>query len=305
MTSKQLIEKMLRVMDDEVAKFSDTIPEVQRRIYEDLLSHLKQLELTGNRLKNVGPNIRLVNAIVRQFERFVESEDYQRNLVAFAKAFEVVSSLQNQYFTSVVSRFKPIPVLNEIKKYSIEATVNSLTETGVSDRFSGGLREILMTAITTGAKYGDMVETLRTHILNPADGQPSNLERYVKQIATDAIHQFSAQYSAAITEDLGLEWFEYVGSNIETTRPWCRHMTEKRWIHKSELNTVISDNIDGVRICSAEIPCDKKTGLPSGMKAGTNAENLKVLRGGWQCGHQLIPITTEMVPLSVRMKIAA
>jgi hypothetical protein len=46
-----------------------------------------------------------------------------------------------------------------------------------------------------------------------------------------------------------------------------------------------------------------KTGLPLGMKDGTTPENFIVHRGGWNCGHQLVPVSEAAVPEDVRKKI--
>ncbi|MDR1864083.1 MAG: hypothetical protein LBR08_00755 [Bacteroidales bacterium] len=57
-------------------------------------------------------------------------------------------------------------------------------------------------------------------------------------------------------------------------------------------------NIDGhqCEIC-------EKTGLPRGMKEGTTAENFRANCGGWNCGHELIPIPEAMAPQEIREKL--
>ncbi len=106
-----------------------------------------------------------------------------------------------------------------------------------------------------------------------------------------AISQYAGENNKLMTDDLGLEWFEYVGSNIETTREFCEHLTEKRYIHKSEIKTILKGKIDGHQ-------CEiyEKTGLPKGMIEGTNEQNFQVNCGGWNCRHQLVPVAKEAVP---------
>lgn len=100
-----------------------------------------------------------------------------------------------------------------------------------------------------------------------------------------------------MTDDLGLEWFEYVGSNIETTREFCEHLTEKRYIHKSEIKTILKGEIDGHQCAMNE-----RTGLPKGMIEGTTEQNFQVNCGGWNCRHQLVPVAKEAVPKEIRAK---
>jgi hypothetical protein len=103
---------------------------------------------------------------------------------------------------------------------------------------------------------------------------------------------------AAVSDDLGMEWYRYVGSNIETTREFCEHLTQKEYIHKSEIQTILTGMIDGHQ-------CDiyEPTGLPYGMVAGTNEDNFREYRGGWNCGHQLIPVSEGSVPQAIRDKL--
>jgi GNAT superfamily N-acetyltransferase len=116
--------------------------------------------------------------------------------------------------------------------------------------------------------------------------------------AHDAINDFMGQRNKIIGEDLGLEWYMYVGSNLTTTREFCEHLTKKKYVHKSEIPTILSGDIDG-----HECEIYAKTGLPLGLKDGTTPENFIVHRGGWNCGHQLVPVAPEAVPEDVRKKI--
>jgi len=45
-----------------------------------------------------------------------------------------------------------------------------------------------------------------------------------------------------------------------------------------------------------KVPINKKTGLPEGLEAGTNVSNLAVKAGGWNCGHQFMPVSSKIVP---------
>jgi hypothetical protein len=103
----------------------------------------------------------------------------------------------------------------------------------------------------------------------------------------------------AITHDLAYEWYVYRGTNLETTREFCELLTKKEYVHKSEIPEILKGKIDGHQCRIYD-----KTGLPYGMKEGTNAENFQANCGGWNCGHALIPVPEKDVPEGVRNKIA-
>lgn len=153
-----------------------------------------------------------------------------------------------------------------------------------------------MRAVTSNAKFSDLTRELHEH-LTTTENKQGALSKYANTYATTSMSQYVGENNRLLTNDLGLEWFEYVGSNIETTREFCEHLTEKRYIHKSEIKTILKGEIDGYQ-------CEiyEKTGLPKGMIEGTNEQNFQVNCGGWNCRHQLVPVAKEAVPLEIRAK---
>jgi hypothetical protein len=69
------------------------------------------------------------------------------------------------------------------------------------------------------------------------------------------------------------------------------------YIHVSQLEEIVSGNI-----CGEQVPIYDKTGLPQGMIAGTNASNFRINRGGYNCNHQLYPVSAAVVPKELRDK---
>jgi hypothetical protein len=94
----------------------------------------------------------------------------------------------------------------------------------------------------------------------------------------------------------------YVGSNIETTREFCEVLTKKKWIHKSEIPTILQGKIEMPDGEVVEVAIYDKTGLPKGMIADTTPENFQCNCGGWNCRHQLLPVADAMVPAAIRAK---
>ncbi len=108
--------------------------------------------------------------------------------------------------------------------------------------------------------------------------------------------------NATLTDDLGLEWYKYDGSLKDTSRPFCDALIAAKkscmpYIHKSQLEEIVSGNI-----CGEQVPIYDKTGLPQGMIAGTNASNFRINRGGYNCNHQLYPVSAAVVPKELRDK---
>jgi hypothetical protein len=145
-------------------------------------------------------------------------------------------------------------------------------------------------------KWGDLVQQTSRYLKRTGQGD-GRLLGMAKQITTDSLNQFSAQYNAIVSEELGFEWYMYVGSNLETTREFCSLLTKKKYVHKSEIPKILNGSIDGKKY-----KINDKTGLWVGAIEGTNVANFPINRGGYQCGHQLMAVAKEIIPLDIRRK---
>ncbi|HZG00742.1 MAG TPA: hypothetical protein VEY71_07055 [Chitinophagales bacterium] len=300
MKPEQLAKGIVDAIDEAIRSFASGVPGDQQRMVRELELLLKDLDTHPNGgIKNTVANLKLIGRMKAKLEAIVLSDAYVNRVSEFAETFNAITKLHNGYFKALEATYKPFALLEEIKKQSITSTVESLTEAGIAANVTEAIQELLRRNITTGGTYEQLLKQLRDTVLTNDKG-PGLLERYTRQVTTDALNQYSAQYNQAVSDDLGFEWYMYTGSNIETTREFCFHLTKKKYIHKSELAEIIKGNIDGHRCL-----INKKTKLPRGMIDGTNVHNFKIYRGGWQCGHQLMPVPAFVVPLHIRQAIKA
>lgn len=294
------IDKILSTIDGAIASFQNDIPGIQKNIYEAIQPIIKNLEIGGNgRLLNNLKNLKLIIEVQKKLERVILESGYKKTVQNFIDNFLVLATFNHDYFAQFNKKFKPSNVLPVIKELSVNSTINDLIGQGLNSNVIVPVEKILQQIITTGGSYVDFHEVLRNHILTNESGE-GNLQRYTKQISTDAINQFNAQYSEAIAQDLQFNWGQYIGSLLTTSREFCVLLTEKRYVHKSELPGIIAGNIDGV-----ELKLSKTTGLPLGMIPGTNAANFKVRRGGYQCGHQFFWVPDSSVPENIKLGLGA
>ncbi len=186
--------------------------------------------------------------------------------------------------------------MEAIRKQSVTAVVESLTESGLNEQLINPIRDMIATYTNTGGSYAQMTKELNNYITGTPqiDGA---LVKYTKQIATDSLNQYTATVNSVLASDLGWEWFRYVGSNIKTTRTFCKALTKKQYYHISELPQIIKGNFEEFKAMKGKIY--DRTGLPDGMIEDTNVSNFQVYRGGYNCGHQAYPIPKALVPKNI------
>jgi hypothetical protein len=273
------------------------MPGIQNEIYKKLQLLLKELDTdaSGN-LKNSITNLKTIGSIKTELEKVILNKQLKANTTEYADAFSQVAKLQNDYFRSIETEFTPSKILDEIKSQSITATIESLTGAGLSYNVIEPVQSILRTNITTGGSFSSLMEQMRTFIVTSPDNLGA-LERHVKTTTTDALNQFSRQYSQTVSESLNYNWFMYTGSLLETSREFCKALVKKKYFHKSEIPDIINGNFSPFEKSGNMNP---KTGLPKGMVENTNPQNFFIYAGGYGCGHQLSAVQDIVVPASIR-----
>lgn len=283
-------KNILSAIEDSINRFNKNIPAAQRTMFDAIEEELRRLDMNGKNIKATVRNLKVIASIKNKLQRLILTDEYKESVKEFAKSFNTITTLQNEYWKGLESSFKPTPLLREIRKQAITDTVKGLT--GV-DGITEQITSILKTNITTGGSMKALTAQLRESLLNTeTDGL---LVKYVKTITTDSINQYSNQVNQVIGSDLGFEWLAYRNSNIATTRPFCDAMTDRRYFHISSIPNLLKRiNEDGSPLQyknkegkMVQVPVYEKTGLPGGMIPGTDPSNFQIRRGGYQCGHSI------------------
>lgn len=256
------------------------------------------MELSNGKVKTTVANLRIIMSIKNKIQAIILNPKYKDDVKKFVGAFNDVTKLHNDYYKTLESKFKPKTLLKELRKQTIQDTVNKLTEGGVGVSISEEIGDILRTNITSGVEYADLVEELQSKFTD-TDEQYGLVTKYGRQIATDAINQYSRQYNQAVASDLGYEWFAYQGTDIKTTRPFCDACTDIRYFHISQIPELLmakglfyTDPKTGER---KKVEINKKTGLPYGMYNNTNPANFLTYLGGYNCRHQANYVSEDLV----------
>lgn len=269
---------------------------------EEVLTKMRRLDLNGDKVKTTVANLKIINSIKNRLQSLIVNDEYRAQVRAFVSTFNDITKMQNEFFRTIDSNFKPRTILKEIKNTAIQDTVKSLGQQGIAATISEQVSAILRTNITTGGSYKQLTGQLST-LLTDRGGTPGLLTKYARQITTDSINQYNAQYTQLVSGDLGFEWYAYQGSDIATTRPFCDAMTDRRYFHVTEIPKIL--RAEGLKYGSPprQVPINERTDLPDGMIPGTNAENFFIRRGGYNCRHAIRPVSSARVPADIKARV--
>lgn len=296
MTQEQYQKRLLQLLESAEKKFLSEIPSIEKNVYGRLILLIKDLEIRNGIILNSTENIRKIGQIRRAVQNAFIGKEYLKAVEEFIDVYDKIAAVQKKYFAD---NFEAIPnpaKLDELHKMAKEATVRHLTGSGIDADIIMEVEDLLRRNITSGGSFADMTTQLQEFMLGRGVVEhPGKLMNFANTIAADAINQFSAQYHQLISHDLGLEWFMYVGSNLETTREFCEHLTKKKYVHESELTQILKGEIAG-----KQVKINPKTKLWYGAIPGTNISNFQINRGGYRCRHKLIAVHKAVVPQHIR-----
>ena len=299
---------VIDTLDKAADGFGNIANAEQKKIYEEVVTLAKDLETdVQGKVKQTITNLKRLNQIKAKLAALSKDKEWVAGIGKFVKYFDILQRQQNAYFSTAFPQLtlgESAKKRNEMmKQIAVNNTIEALMGDGLKANVTDKLNDILLRGVTSGAKWADLQQELRDHLMGKEGGQGA-FARYATTYATTALSQYTGQHNQLLTKDLGLEWFMYVGSNIETTREFCEVLTKKKWIHKSEIPTILQGKIDMPDGEVVEVAIYEKTGLPKGMIADTTPDNFQCNCGGWNCRHQLIPVADAVVPKSVRDRIA-
>lgn len=298
---------ILEKINESISNMNKRIPSIQKDIYDSLQEDLRNLDLQDGKIKATVKNLSLINSIKNKLNRIIITDDYKAEVKDFAKSFNEITNLQNQYWRGIDKEFKPKSLLKAIREQSITDTVSKLTEAGIGANIAEPIADILRTNITTGGSYKALTEQLRENLVNTQT--PGTMEKYVGQITTDAVNQYSNQYTQIVSNDLGYEWFKYDNTDILTTRHFCDALTDRPYFHISEVPALLRG--EGLTYLNKKtgqrqpVEIYEKTGLPYGMIPGTDASNFFIRRGGYRCGHSIRAVNERQVPQADKDRVFA
>ena len=259
--------------------YAARIVSVEGKLYDDLVTILRFVETDeqGYIKQNAG-NRQILRAAQKQFDQTINNSDYQPAVEAHLRVIPKIDALNESYFESISSAFKPNrQFIASLQAQAIETVNSYVLQDGLASQVKIPLDQILNQNINTGGSYSGMLKQLKTFI----EGDPNldgRLTSYSKGILRDTLFQYARSYQQSVTADLKLEWYLYAGGLMDKSRPFCVERAGG-YFHQKE--------IEGWAKLSW-----------AGKNPLTTESSIFVLAAGFNCQHSIIPVHVSIVPKS-------
>lgn len=275
-TLTELIDKKLNNLHRYPDQLESTVDSQQKKLLREINTLMKDLELDGGNIIVSEANIAKINAIIEGMKDVFFDASYIDALKEFASGFEAQAVLTRELIEMGIGEIPATALFQQVLEASRLEAISRFTETALTEVYFDPVQKQLFTSITTGASFSDTINSLQ--VLTVGDETVDGLiHTYAKTWARTSYAQADATYTTTISREMGVEWYKYAGSVIESSREFCdtRH---NKYYHV------------------AEVESWGELGNWAGKIKGTNSSTIFANRGGWNCRHSLVPYSAIRVP---------
>ena len=273
MASQQEIIKQIQDLQLAIeSRMGKALPQVFAKLSDQVIDLASELSLDAkDRAKTIKQLIKLKKDIA---DTIINNSTYQAQVAEVIEGYKLLADLSNEFISISIGDFKPKTELYKaILEANIATTKDALLGAGIRENFGTAIQEVLKDNIAGVGTRTELNKTLRKFIEGTPEEAPF-LNRYIKQTTNDSVMTFNSEYIQTISDDLGVEHYLYAGTLIADSRAFCTARAG-RYFTKEEVQKWAS-----------------LKGWDGRMK-GTNSTTIFVYRGGYNCRHQLWPVSLE------------
>jgi hypothetical protein len=294
---KDIVKEKIKLFDSTPERMATSAEKVQLKIWKELLPVINELEVdaTGNIIQSDN-NVARIGIIADTLNEVLAGKEYQSVIKTFLNSIDEGVVLTNEVAKKFDAGFEPTAAQTKLLQISKTNAIDNFIGSGLKNNVTQPFLEQLVTNVSARAPLSETIKSLQGVIIGN-DKLEGNLLRHIKTTALTAQAVADRSYSSAINETIGAVYYEYLGGEIPTTRPFCQHR-EGEVFHKEEIEQWgKGNNSGGIN--------DIVDGTWAGRIDGTDSKSIFTFVGGWNCRHYLIPIESDFVDPTVKARAKA
>lgn len=269
------VRRLTTVPDALLAK----IPQAESEIYGQVVELLARLEIKGGSYVINSANLRIAAQISDLLKQVLVGSSYYDAVIEFVKEFDTQVAISDELFSKSFPAFKASELALSVNGIAKRKAIELLLNRAADSDLIAPLRGIIEQSVINGAGGNETLQVIRDFIEGSADADGALL-RYSKTYAHDTFAIADRSYTSVVSEDLGAEWFLYLGDVIATTRPFCEARHNKFFYYK-------------------EIEAWASLSEWAGRIPSTDKATIFTYAGGYNCRHAILPQSLFAVPMDV------
>ena len=288
---EELVKSKIKLLETVPDSIVTAAEKAQRDAWRKLGPLLAEMDVdaTGN-IRQTEDNIRRIGLITEELNKVLAGGEYKDAVQSFLSSIDEGVQLTDDIAKKIDSNFQPDNVQKQLLAISKQNAINAFFGSGLRDNVTVPFLEQLTANVAARAPLREATKALQG-VIEGTETTDGRLLANVRTTANTAQAIADRSYAAAVNEELGIEYFQYLGGEIPTTRPFCEHR-EGAIFHRKEIEAWgDGKNSAGIN--------DISNGTWAGRIDGTDSRSIFTFVGGWNCRHFLVPVIKQKVPASV------
>jgi hypothetical protein len=292
-----LVKQKVKLFESVPEKLQTAALKTQALIWKRIEPILQEMDVDSNgNISQTEGNIRRIAVISEELKKVLAGSEYKEAVRSFLSSIDEGVQLTDEIAKNFQKSFEPSEIQRQLVNISKQNAINTFFGAGLDARFTQPFLEQLTSNIAARAPLREAVNALKPLVLG-GEGLDGKLLANIKTTASTTQAVADRSYSAAVNEELGIQWYEYLGGEIPTTRPFCQHR-EGQIFHKKEIE-MWGDGKNSAGIS------DIRDGTWAGRIDGTDSKSIFTFVGGWNCRHYLVPVPDNKVPDTIKARAKA
>ena len=287
----ELVKRKIKLLETVPETIVTAAEKAQRDAWRKLGPLLAEMDVdaTGN-IRQTEDNIRRIGLITEELNKVLAGGEYKDAVQSFLASIDEGVQLTDEIAKKINTSFEPDNVQRQLLAISKQNAINAFFGSGLKENVTQPFLEQLTANVAARAPLNQAVKALQG-VIEGTETTDGRLLANVRTTANTAQAIADRSYAAAVNEELGIEYFQYLGGEIPTTRPFCEHR-EGAIFHRKEIEAWgDGKNSAGIN--------DIRNGTWDGRIDGTDSRSIFTFVGGWNCRHFLVPVIKQKVPPSV------
>lgn len=286
-TLEELAKQKVKLFESSPERLAVTSEKVQLELWKQLIPVINSFDTDADgNMAQTQDNIRKIGEVVTILNELLAGDEYVTAVKTFLGDIDKGIQITDEIAKEISSTFEPDEAQKSLQKIIKRNAIDSFIGDGLRARVTQPFVQQLTANIASRAPLREAVKALEVVIIGDKKTEGRLLSN-VKVVATTSQAVSDRSYSTAVYEQLQVEWFRYVGGEIDSTRPFCEHREDNIY-HRGEIEAWgAGKNSGGLD--------DIKRGTWDGRIDGTNEKTIFTNLGGWNCRHSLVPVNKRFV----------
>ena len=293
----ELVKQKIKLLETVPENIATAAEKAQRDAWKRIAPMLSEMDVdTNGNIAQTEDNIRRIGLITDELNKVLASGEYKAAVQSFLGSIDEGVQLTDDIAKKIDKNFQPDNVQKQLLAISKQNAINAFFGSGLRENVTQPFLEQLTANVAARAPLREAVKALQG-VIEGTDTTDGRLLANVRTTANTAQAIADRSYAAAVNDELGIEYFQYLGGEIATTRPFCQHR-EGEIFHRKEIEAWgDGKNSGGIN--------DIRGATWDGRIDGTDSRSIFTFVGGWNCRHYLVPVIKQKVPATVQARAKA